>query len=84
MIGMARRKGGSVLGEFHKDAAARGLTYAEAQMQETCSLIGEVRAPKGKQPDGRIYSRISERIREGNAENGEKTKRDDRRFPEVP
>lgn len=58
---MASRKRCSALGEFHKDAAARGLTYAEAQ--ETCRQAGKVRAPKGKLPDGRVYSKISERGR---------------------
>lgn len=60
---MASRKRCSALGEFHKDAAARGLTYAEAQVQETCRQAGKVRAPKGKLPDGRVYSKISERGR---------------------
>lgn len=78
---MASRKRCSALGEFHKDAAARGMTYAEAQAQETCRLIGKVRAPKGKLPDGRHYSRISERGHKGD---GEKAERDDRRLPEVP
>lgn len=67
---MARRKGDSELGEFHKNAASKGLTYAEAQMQETCRMAGKVRAPKGRLPDGRVYSRISERHREGGTGNG--------------
>lgn len=64
---MVRKKGISDLGRFHKEAAQRGLTYAEAQMQETSEMIGRVRAPKGEQPDGKVYSRISERTKEGDA-----------------
>lgn len=60
-----RKRGASDLGSFHKEAVAKGLTYAEAQMQETCETIGKVRAPKGKLPDGRVYNKISERTRKG-------------------
>lgn len=62
---MIRKKDISSLGGFHKDAVSKGLTYAEAQMQETSRLVGRVRAPKGKLPDGRVYSKISDRIRKG-------------------
>lgn len=61
-----RRKRNSDLGMFHKEAAAKGITYAEAQIRETCEQIGKIRAPKGKQPDGRIYSKISDRSSMGN------------------
>lgn len=61
MVKMARRRGESDLWTFHKDATSKGLTYAEAQMQETCRMIGKVRAPRGRLPDGRVYSKISER-----------------------
>lgn len=64
---MVRKKGISDLGRFNKEAVQRGLTYAEAQIKETCEMVGWVRAPKGEQPDGRIYSRISERTKEGDA-----------------
>ena len=60
-----RKRGASDLGSFRKEATAKGLTYAEAQMQETCETIGKVRMPKGKLPDGRVYSKISERTRKG-------------------
>lgn len=61
-----RKRELSSLGEFHKAATAKGLTYAEAQMQETCKMVGRIRTPKGELPDGRIYSKISEKIRKGN------------------
>ncbi len=35
------------LGTFHKEAARRGLTYAQAQIEETCEKIGPVRRPEG-------------------------------------
>lgn len=54
------RKESSSLGQFHKDAMAAGLTYAEAQIQETCQMIGKVRAPQGK-PGGTVYSKVSTR-----------------------
>ncbi len=55
---MGRKK--SDLGTFHRDAAAAGMTYAEAQMQETCRELGKVRVPKGK-PDGTVYQKASTR-----------------------
>ncbi len=58
---MGRKKGNSSLGQFCKDAAAAGLTYAEAQIQETCSMTGKVRAPKDRQPDGTVYTKVSTR-----------------------
>lgn len=58
-IGMGRKESSS-LGQFHKDAAAAGLTYAEAQIQENCRMAGKVRAPQGK-PGGAVYSRVSAR-----------------------
>lgn len=58
-IGMGRKESSS-LGQFHKDAAAAGLTYAEAQIQETCRMAGKVRAPQGK-PGGAVYSKVSAR-----------------------
>lgn len=61
---VVRRRGISNLGAFHREAANKGLTYAEAQMKETCELIGKVSVPKGKLPDGRVYSKISDRIQE--------------------
>ncbi len=58
---MGWKKGNSSLGQFHRDATAAGLTYAEAQIQETCSLIGKVRAPKDRQPGGTVYIKVSTR-----------------------
>ena len=58
---MKRKKGNSSLGQFHRDATAAGLTYAEAQIQETCSMIGKIRVPKGRRPDGTIYTKVSTR-----------------------
>lgn len=58
--GMGRRKENSSLGQFHKDAMAAGLTYAEAQIQETCRMAGKVRVPQGK-PGGTVYSKVSAR-----------------------
>ncbi|MCM1192688.1 MAG: hypothetical protein NC389_09690 [Acetatifactor muris] len=57
----SRKRGISNLGIFHREATARGLTYAEAQMQETLKMTSRVRAPEGKQEDGRTYSKISDR-----------------------
>ena len=58
-IGMGRKESSS-LGQFHKDAMAAGLTYAQAQIQETCRMAGKVRVPQGK-PDGAVYSKVSAR-----------------------
>ncbi len=50
------------LGTFHKEAARRGLTYAQAQIEETCGKIGAVRAPAD--PDGEtVYQKVSTRNR---------------------
>lgn len=46
------------LGTFHKEAARRGLTYAEAQIEESCEKIGLVRIPED--PDGEVvYQKVS-------------------------
>lgn len=58
VMGMGRKK--SDIGMFHKAATATGLTYAEAQIQETCRMIGKVRVPKGK-PGGMVYQKVSTR-----------------------
>ena len=39
----------------------KGLTYAEAQMQETRGMIGKVRAPKGDDPEEVLYQKVSAR-----------------------
>lgn len=41
----AKRK--SSIGEFQVAAAAKGLTYAQTQVEETIREIGRVRAPSG-------------------------------------
>lgn len=61
------RRKDSDLGTFHKESTTKGITYAEAQIQETCELIGKIRAPKGEQSDGKVYSKISDRKGDKNA-----------------
>lgn len=56
---MGRRKVKSDLGLFHKAAVESGLTYAAAQIQETCGIVGKVRAPKGDNPDDTPYRKVS-------------------------
>lgn len=58
---MGRRKMDKGIGAFHKKTAENGLTYAEAQMRETCEMIGKVRAPKGDGPDEMPYQKVSAR-----------------------
>lgn len=58
---MGRKWMNKGLGAFHRDATARGLTYAEAQIQETCRLIGRVRAPKGDSLEAPLYQKVSAR-----------------------
>ncbi|MCI9463398.1 MAG: hypothetical protein HFI48_05870 [Lachnospiraceae bacterium] len=58
---MSRRKMDGNVGAFHRMAAQNGLTYAEAQMQETRELIGKVRAPRGEDPDEAPYQKVSAR-----------------------
>lgn len=46
------------LGTFHKEATRRGLTYAQAQIEESCEKVGPVRIPKD--PDGEVvYQKVS-------------------------
>lgn len=45
---MTRKRQIHDLGTFHKEAAGRGLTYAQAQIEETCDRIGPVRAPSDR------------------------------------
>ena len=58
---MGRRKTDKSIGAFHKKMTEKGLTYAEAQMQETREMIGKVRAPKGDNPDEVPYQKVSAR-----------------------
>ena len=51
------------LGVFHKEASRQGLTYAEAQMQESREMIGRIRAPRGEEPDEVLYQKVSARDR---------------------
>ncbi|MCM1121807.1 MAG: hypothetical protein NC416_04415 [Eubacterium sp.] len=46
---------------FHKEAMRRGLTYAEAQIEETCEKIGPVRAPEEENPEHPVYQKVSTR-----------------------
>ncbi len=57
---MARRRRIHELGTFHKEATSRGLTYAQAQIEETCGLTGPVRVPLSVDPDGMmVYQKVS-------------------------
>lgn len=58
---MGRRRRIHDLGAFHRDATAQGLTYAQAQIRETCERIGEIRAPRGEDPDAPLYMKMSTR-----------------------
>lgn len=50
------------LGTFHKEATDRGLTYAQAQIEETCGLVGPVRVPLSVDSDGMmVYQKVSTR-----------------------
>lgn len=44
---------------FCKEAAARGLTYAEAQIEETCGNAGPVRRPEEEDPENPVYQKVS-------------------------
>lgn len=46
------------LGTFHKEATRRGLTYAQAQIEESCEKIGPVRIPTVLAVDG-VYKKVS-------------------------
>lgn len=46
---------------FSKEAARRGLTYAEAQIEETCEKIGPVRAPEEDDQEHPVYQKVSTR-----------------------
>lgn len=45
------------LGAFHREATRKGLTYAEAQIQESCEMIGPVRVPRNE--DAMVYQKMS-------------------------
>lgn len=46
------------LGTFHKEASRHGLTYAQAQIEETCDKIGSVRAPSDPE-EGVVFNKVS-------------------------
>lgn len=46
------------LGTFHREASRQGLTYAQAQIGETCERIGPVRVPKVPAAEG-VYQKVS-------------------------
>lgn len=52
---MAQRRRIHDLGTFHREASRRGLTYAEAQIEESCEKIGPVRVPAGQDPAHPVY-----------------------------
>lgn len=55
---MGRKRVKSDLGTFHREASRQGLTYAQAQIRETCEKIGTVRVPED--PDGEVvYQKVS-------------------------
>ncbi len=56
---MAQRRRIQDLGTFHREASRRGITYAEAQMEETCEKIGRVRVPTGEDAGGAVYHMVS-------------------------
>lgn len=56
---MGRKKAKSDLGQFHKAAVESGITYAEAQIKETCRMIGQIRVPKGEDSDESPYKKVS-------------------------
>lgn len=48
------------LGTFHREASRQGLTYAQAQIGETCERIGPVRVPVSIDSDGMmVYQKVS-------------------------
>ena len=55
---MAQRRRIHSLGNFHQEATRRGLTYAQAQIEETCDIIGLVRIPKVPRAE-RVYKKVS-------------------------
>ncbi len=60
---MAQRRRIHDLGTFHKEATRRGLTYAQAQIEETCGMTGPVRAPVEEDPEHPVYQKVSTRNR---------------------
>lgn len=46
------------LGTFHKEATRRGLTYAQAQIEESCEKVGPVRIPIVPRAEG-VYKKVS-------------------------
>ena len=56
---MAKRRWIYDLGTFHREATRRGLTYAQAQIEETCGMIGPVRAPAEEDPEHPAYQKVS-------------------------
>lgn len=43
---MNRRRKISDLGKFHREVTLKGLTYAQAQIRETCEMIGPIKIPR--------------------------------------
>lgn len=55
---MAQRRRIHSLGTFHREATRRGLTYAQAQTEETYDMIGLVRIPEVPRAE-RVYKKVS-------------------------
>ncbi len=76
---MGRKRADNTLVAFYRKNIQDGVTYAEAQIRETRSGIGKIRAPRGE--DGApIYMKVSARntlkdLGKGKRKN-EKTDRD--------
>lgn len=56
---MGKQKKNKGLGAFHKEMGKKGLTYAEAQIKESCEMVGRIRAPRDA--DGEVYMKVSAR-----------------------
>lgn len=60
-VKMGRKKDGLL--EFHREAARKGITYAEAQKRETQEQIERIRVPQTEGQDGPLYMKVSARNR---------------------
>lgn len=58
---MAQRRRIHDLGAFHREASKRGLTYAEAQIEESCEKAGHARKPEEQDPERPVYQKVSTR-----------------------
>ncbi len=59
---MGHRKKGNRLETFCRETARSGITYAEAQKQETEKQMERIRAPRTERTDGiPVYMKVSTR-----------------------